>query len=119
LKPVERAVMNELLGNQIVELSLQYRGSEHGWMTKDFYTRAIDKGPIIMLMKLKNGPCIGGFSKTGWKSTHDYFARYISDSSAMIFNLSNFENYPVKIKSKAISCFSDSICFGDEEIKIA
>jgi hypothetical protein len=36
----------------------------------------------------------------------------------MIFNLTNLENYPVIAKQRAITCFKDSICFGDEEIKI-
>ena len=42
--------------------TLEYRGSEHGWMVKDFYSKAANKGATILLMKLKDGPCIGGFT---------------------------------------------------------
>ena len=107
--------MKALLKDKAVEFTLKYRGSEHGWMAKDFYSRAA-KGATIMLMKLKDGPCIGGFTKAQWKSTNDPIS--ISDSSAMIFNLSKFEDYPVRNLQSAITCFKNSVCFGDEEIMI-
>jgi hypothetical protein len=36
----------------------------------------------------------------------------------MIFNLSYNINYPVKVQERAITCFKDSLCFGDEELMI-
>ena len=36
----------------------------------------------------------------------------------MIFNLTKFKVYPVNIKHRAIACFKNSMCFGDEEIQM-
>jgi hypothetical protein len=54
--------LKEILGDKILEISLKYRGSEDGWMANDFYSKAANLGPTILLMKLKDGPCIGGFT---------------------------------------------------------
>ena len=41
-----------------------YRGSEHGFMGKDFHGRCDGKGPTISLFKLKdNDNCIGGYTE--------------------------------------------------------
>jgi hypothetical protein len=37
----------------------------------------------------------------------------------MIFNLTNYLHYPVKLQLKAIYCFKNSFGFGDEEIYIS
>jgi hypothetical protein len=63
-------------------------------MTLDFYSRAINKGATLLLMKLEDGPCIGGFTQAQWKPTKDPIS--LSDSTAMIFNLTNYQNFPVK-----------------------
>jgi hypothetical protein len=54
--------MKDLLQERNVTTSLKYRGSEHGWTAKDFYSRAKNLGATILLMRLKDGPCIGGFT---------------------------------------------------------
>jgi hypothetical protein len=54
--------MKIFLSERILSTTLKYRASEHGWMAKDFYSRAKDLGATILLIRIKDGPCIGGFS---------------------------------------------------------
>jgi hypothetical protein len=42
----------------------------------------------------------------------------MSDETAFIFNLTKNKSYKVKITQRAITCFKNGICFGDEEIKL-
>jgi hypothetical protein len=54
--------MKDLLQERNVKTSLKYRASQHGWMAKDFYSRAKNLRATILLIRLKDGPCIGGFT---------------------------------------------------------
>jgi hypothetical protein len=58
----EKKYLIQLLGNKRLVTVLLYRGSEHGWMKKDFHSRSDKKGPTIVLFKVKGGDCIGGFT---------------------------------------------------------
>jgi hypothetical protein len=40
-----------------------YRGSRDGWKAKDFHSKCDDATPTITLMRVKDGPCIGGFTR--------------------------------------------------------
>jgi hypothetical protein len=80
-----------------LQANLEYRGSEHGWLAKDFYSRAhkerkkLNKhGTLgtILLLKVKDGPCIGGFTNASWYYQVNIPVSY-GDKSAMIFNLTN------------------------------
>ena len=54
--------MKKILKYRKVRTSLEYRGSKDGWGAKDFYSRAKGLGATILLIRIKDGPCIGGFS---------------------------------------------------------
>ncbi len=43
-----------------------YRGSDHGWRFKYFHSQCDMKGPTISLFKIKDGDCIGGYTKAKW-----------------------------------------------------
>ena len=58
----EKLYLLKLFDYKIVT-TLLYRGSKHGWKSKDFHSRCDGKGPTISLFKLKNGDCIGGYTK--------------------------------------------------------
>jgi len=60
---IEKENLIELIGNRKFSTNLEYRGSEHGWMAKDFYSKAPKVGASLILLKLKEGPCIGGFTQ--------------------------------------------------------
>ena len=59
----QKLYLLSLLGNKNVETTIRYRGSEHGWMFKDFHSRCDEIGPSISLFKVDDGDCIGGFTK--------------------------------------------------------
>jgi hypothetical protein len=59
----QKEYLIKLLGNKKLVTALLFRGSEHGWMYKDFHSRCDKKGPTISLFKVKDGDCIGGFTK--------------------------------------------------------
>jgi hypothetical protein len=59
----QKEYLMKLLGNKKFVTALLFRGSEHEWMGKDFHSRCDNKGPTISLYKVKDGDCIGGFTK--------------------------------------------------------
>ncbi len=89
-----------LLGYKKLVTTLLYRGSEHGWKYIDFHSRCDGKGPTISLFKIKEGDCVGGFTKAQWTSTGKCF----NDTDAMVFNLSCCRHYPSKKSGNDIKC---------------
>ena len=61
--PKEKAYLHKLLKNRKLVMTLLYRGSRDGWKYADFHSRADGKSPTISLFKVKNGPCIGGYTE--------------------------------------------------------
>jgi hypothetical protein len=59
----QKEYLIKLLGNKMLVTVLLFRGSEHGWMGEDFHSHCDKKGPTISLFKIKDGDCIGGFTK--------------------------------------------------------
>jgi hypothetical protein len=49
-------------------------------------------GATITLLNIKDGDCIGGFTKVEWSSDNNS----MSDNNAILFNLSCYRNYPSK-----------------------
>lgn len=58
----EKNYLKKLLGNKLFVTTMLYRGSLDGWRGKDFYSRCDGKGMTVSLFKVKEGPCIGGFT---------------------------------------------------------
>ena len=58
----QKLFLNKLLGNKRLVTVMLYRGSDHGWMYKEFHSRCDKKGPTINLFKIKDGDCIGGYT---------------------------------------------------------
>ena len=61
--PKEKAYLHKLLKNKKLRMTLLYRGSRDGWEAEDFHSRADGKSPTISLFKVKDGPCIGGYTE--------------------------------------------------------
>lgn len=113
----EKKYLQKLLGNKRLVTSLLYRGSIDGWKHKDFHSRCDNKGPTITLMKVKDGDCIGGFTKAKWSPPP--YGQYFEDSDSLLFNLSCFRRYPPESsesEKKVILCQSiKGPCFGGGE----
>jgi hypothetical protein len=92
------------LGYKRLVTFLLYSGSLHGWNYIDFHSRCDNKGATISLFKVKDGDCIGGFTKAQWTSNG---AEYAGDSTAMLFNLSQQRQFPHQPQAEwAIRCYS-------------
>ena len=61
--PNEKAYLHKLLNNRKLVMTLIYRGSRDGWKGKDFNRLCNGKSPTISLFKVKDGPCIGGYTE--------------------------------------------------------
>ena len=87
--------------NLKVKGELLYRGSEHGWMAKDFHDKCDEVLNTISLFQIKDGDLIGGFTTTKWFTPQggDVFGY---DKDSMLFNLNEFRHYPCKIYECAI-----------------
>ena len=59
----EKKYLLNLLGNKTLVMILLYSGSIHGWKCLDFHSRCDNKGPTVSLFKIKDGDCIGGYTK--------------------------------------------------------
>ncbi len=88
----EKRYLLKLLKNNQIITALKYRGSLHGWYSKDFHSQCDFKGPKICLFKIKDGDCIGGYTTVKWTSEF----KLISDSDSMLFNLSSSRHFPSK-----------------------
>lgn len=58
----EKLFLKRIVGYNEPVTSLLYRGSRDGWTYADFHKLCDEKGPTITLFKVKDGPCIGGFT---------------------------------------------------------
>ena len=86
---------------QLVLSVLLYRGSRDGWNADDFHLRCDNKGATVTLFKIKDGPCVGGFTKAQWTSpTKSSFNN--PDSDAILFNLTQNIAFPIVIQERAI-----------------
>jgi hypothetical protein len=88
----EKEYLFKLLGNKRLITTMLYCGSLHGWKAVDFHSRCDNKGPTIVLFKIKDGDCIGGYTKAKWSSPHDGI--FIEDSYAILFNMTSCRNFP-------------------------
>jgi hypothetical protein len=61
--PKEKAFLHKLLNNRKLVMKLLYRGSRDGWTPDDFHSLCDGESPTISLFKVKNGPCIGGYTE--------------------------------------------------------
>jgi hypothetical protein len=87
----EKQFLYYLLGNKKLATVLLLRGSENGRVSLEFRAR-YPEGPFIILLKIKNGDCIGCYSKT--ELDRQYFP--IEKGDSMLFNLSSCLYFPLK-----------------------
>jgi hypothetical protein len=89
----EKQFLYYLLGNKKLATVLLLRGSENGRVSLEFRARN-PEGPFIILLKIKDGDCIGLYSKT--ELDRQYLPLEKGDS--MLFNLSCCRYFPGKEK---------------------
>ena len=68
----------------------------------------------VSLFKVKDGPCIGGYTAAQWESG---YGKYVKDPQAFIFNLTHKRHFPCKDPNRAIFCAnSDGPNFGGMDL---
>ena len=86
-------------------------------MWEDFHKRCDMKGPTLTLMRVKDGPCIGGFTLCQW--TSDEIGFWQTDRSAVLFNLTDKRKFPCQESQQAIFCYKDyGPCFGGQNAEL-
>ncbi len=86
-KEEEKQYLYQLLGNNQLVTTLLYRGSDHGWLKKDYESRRDYKKSAIFLFKIKDGDCIGGYTMISLSSNGS------KTYNGKLFNLSSFHNF--------------------------
>jgi hypothetical protein len=92
----EKQFLYYLLGNKKLATVLLLRGSENGRVSLEFRARN-PEGPFICLLKVKDGDCIGFYSKT--ELDRQYLP--IEKGDSMLFNLSCCRYFPGKEKQNS------------------
>ena len=111
----QKEYLHKLLGNKRFVTILLFCGSIHGWNAKDFHSRCDKKGPTISLFKIKDGDCIGGYTKAQWESVDG--GKWVDDSDAMLFNLSRQRHFTSTGNGLEIWCYSGyGPCYGNYEL---
>ncbi len=75
----------DILGDKLEEAVLLFRGTRDGWDLSDFHAHCDDKPNTVSLFKVKNGPCIGGFTRVPWSMKR----KFAKDNQAFLFNLTH------------------------------
>ena len=86
-------------------------------MYADFHRMRDGKGPTVTLFKIKdNNNCIGGFTSAQWTSPEK--ATYVTDSTAMLYNLTTRCTFNSQKHDQAIYCYKDwGPIFGIHELR--
>jgi hypothetical protein len=72
---------------------LRYRASKDGWTAAHFHRLSECMGPTVTLFKIDMDNCIGGYSSKPLIEPQN--GNWISDSTAMIFNLTTGKLFKV------------------------
>jgi hypothetical protein len=102
--PKEKAYFNEIIGKRKFKTLLRYRASRDGWMKADFHRMSDGKGATVSLFKIKdNDQCVGGFT-SAYKWPLPQYGDYVTDSTAMLFNLTTRKLFKCIKHEWAIVC---------------
>ena len=58
----EKKYLLNLFGNKQFITAILYKASDHGFTAREFHLRCDGKGSTITIIKVKDGPYIGGFT---------------------------------------------------------
>jgi hypothetical protein len=108
----EKQFLYYLLGNKKLATVLLLRASENGRVSLEFRARN-PEGPFICLLKVKDGDCIGSYSKTEL----DIQYLPIEKGDSMLFNLTCCRYFPLKEKDTGYP-YNDELYYGAGELTV-
>lgn len=86
--------------NTAMRIKLLYRGTTENNSKADYHNAVSanfkDASSTLILVKIINGPVIGGFTSVAWKKYS-----FVSDDNAFVFNLTNRKKYSISNKANA------------------
>ena len=85
---------------KIREITLLYKATRDGDEGRTFYTKCVNKGPTISLIKTKKGRRFGGFTMVEWINKF----QILKDNNAFLFSLDNMNKYKILKSKLAIGC---------------
>lgn len=98
---------------KVANVTLLYRGSSHGWSSKNFHECCDYESPTITIMKSKAAKIFGGFTYKCW----DCKSRYKEDKDAFIFSIDRKKIQRVQSAKYSIYCHEDyGPSFGKREL---
>ena len=59
----QKEYLYKLLGGKWIVTTLLYRASNNGCKARTFHTKCDHREPTIILLKIRDGDCFGGFTK--------------------------------------------------------
>jgi len=104
---------------------LLYRASRDGFKAKDFHSKSDGHSNTIVIIKVKNGDIIGGYTSVKWESP-SFEDVYVKDDFAFLFSITKNKIYKIKenMKHYAIYISKDSgprfgrytLCIGNNNV---
>jgi len=91
--------LNELTKMKIKKLL--YRGSKDGFKSKDFHSKCDGHKSTIVVIKIKNGDIIGGYTSAKWESSD----KGVRDDKAFLFSLTKNKKYKIKEDQKKTAIY--------------
>lgn len=86
--------------NTAMRIKLLYRGTTENNSKADYHNAVSanlkDSNSTLILVKIINGPVIGGFTSVAWKKYS-----FVTDDNAFVFNLTNRKKYSISNKENA------------------
>ena len=81
-------MLKQWFDNQILELKILYRGTEHSFAYAAFLDNCVNKGPTLSVFQSENGRIFGGYTSKNWikfdKGVGYYF--HTLDDKAWLFS---------------------------------
>ena len=59
-------MLKQWFDNQILELKILYRGTEHSFAYAAFLDNCVNKGPTLSVFQSENGRIFGGYTSKNW-----------------------------------------------------
>ena len=110
----EYNTLKQFLSSYNLKLKLIYRLSKDGFLPLNFHNKVKNIKKTLILLLLKDGNKIGGFTSLSWDKIG-----FQSDFYSFLFNLNKKKIYPIQNSINSIYCTpNDFPTFGEGDLKI-
>jgi hypothetical protein len=93
-KPAHVELLNGWYGNRSQKWKLLYKGTVHGFGSKDFHNRCNNQGETLIVVQTTLGYIFGAWTPVVWRSAGGYISKGLN---SWIFSLVNPSNTPIRL----------------------